>query len=218
MSPRLRSAVSLVAMLVLLTGAPAPPVRACAFDGGAAAGLFDGSFEALYPKSSVVYFAIMDAIDQGVLDRSEFQTIVPGPSGYWRAVGRLESIQERLSAVSSGWSQPEAAISVVFIESNLWARLEPGPRRWELTVHTLGAREGNLVVVTSEGGIAAVMDGRLSAKVAFDRGLIAIDGDELRRNAVQEFFVTAFGPVASSSSGPRGARNARPVRFFGPPR
>jgi hypothetical protein len=217
MSPRLRSAVSLVAMLVLLSGVPAAPARACAFDGNASAGLFDGSFEALYPKSSVVYFAIMDAIDQGVLDRSEFQPIVPGPSGYWRAVGRLESIQQRLSAATPGASQPEAAISVVFIESNLWARLEPA-RGWELTVHTLGAREGDLVVVTSEGGIAAVMDGRLSAKVAFDRGLIAIDGEDVRRNALQELFMAAFGPVASSSSGAQGARHARPVRFFGPSR
>ena len=84
------------------------------------AGLFDSGFQARYPKSSEVYFAIIDAIDQGALERSEFEATVPGPSGYWRAAGRLKSIQQRLSAVTQVEPRPERAMSVVFIESDLW--------------------------------------------------------------------------------------------------
>src|SRR3981081_2988424 len=131
MSSLPRAAAALMAGAVV-SWAPQPAADACAFGGGASAGLFDGSFEAKYPKSSEVYFAIIDAIDQGVLQRSEFEAVVPGPAGYWRAAGRLKSIQQRLSTIVQAEARPELAIAVVFVESDLWARFEPGPRGFEL--------------------------------------------------------------------------------------
>jgi hypothetical protein len=202
---------------VVISAAPQPSARACAFDGGASAGLFDSSFQARYPKSSEVYFAIIDAIDQGALDRSEFEAVVPGPPGYWRAAGRMKSIQQRLSTVAQVEPRPERAIAVVFIESDLWARLEPGPQGFELILHTPGARDGDVVVVTSEGSIAAIMDGRLSAEVAFNRRLIAIDGEPAARDAIQKLLLAAFDPAPSSRSAAYGGGPA-PMRFFGPRR
>src|SRR2546423_1562820 len=90
-------AAVLMAGSVILSWAPQPAAHACAFDSGASIGLFDGSFEAKYPTSSEVYFAIIDAIDQGLLQRSELEVVTPGPAGYWRAAARLKSIQQRLS-------------------------------------------------------------------------------------------------------------------------
>src|SRR3981189_3447433 len=77
------------ATLCLLVGASAPPARACAFDGGASAGLFDGGFEALYPKSSTVYFAIVDAVDHGILEKSAVQPGTPRRSGDVPVAARL---------------------------------------------------------------------------------------------------------------------------------
>ena len=206
------------ATLCLLVGASAPPARACAFDGGASAGLFDGGFEALYPKSSTVYFAIVDAVDQGILEKSAFQPVTPGPSGYWQAVGHINSIGRRLSAAAAGCSQPEQAISLVFIESNLWTRFEPGPQGFGMTAHTPGAREGDGVVVTSEGGIAAVLDGRLPVRVALDRGLIAIDGEPAAAEAIKGLMIAALGIAERSFSSPAGGTRSAPVRLFGPAR
>ena len=138
-----RSAAFVAVVLSLLASGPAPPAGACAFDGGASADLFGGGFEARTPQSSAVYFAIIDAVEQGVIERSAFPPIVPGPEGYWRAVSRLNSIAHRLSAGAKSSAQPGPAISLVFIESDLWARFEPGPQGFALTPHISGAREGS---------------------------------------------------------------------------
>jgi hypothetical protein len=199
---------------VAFSWAPDPSAYACAFDGGASAGLFDGSFVAKYPRSSEVYFATIDAIDQGVLHRSAFE-VVAGPAGYWRAAGRLKSLQQRLSRLAEAETRPERAISVVFIESDLWARLERRPQGFDLVLHTPGAREGDVVVVTSEGAIAAILDGRLSADAAFERGLVAIDGEVAVREAIQKLLMAAFDPAPSSRPVAHG-RGPAPPRFFGP--
>lgn len=212
---RLSPLTTAMAALCLLAES-APPAAACAFDGGAAAGLFDGGFEARYPKSSTVYFAIVDAVEQGILDKSAFQPVTPGPAGYWKAVGRLDSMARRLSAVAAR-SHPEHAISVVLIESNLWARFEPGAQGYGMTAHVAGARQGDVVLVTSEGGIAAVLDGRLPVEVALDRGLIAIDAGPTAGEAIKELMRVALGGPEPPSSAAAGARNG-PARLFGPAR
>ena len=207
--------IAIAALCLLATSSP-PPAAACAFDGGAAAGLFDGSFEARYSKSSTVYFAIVDAVEQGILEKSAFQPVTPGPAGYWKAVGRLDSMARRLSAAAAH-SYPEQAISVVLIESNLWARFEPGAQGYGVTAHIAGARQGDVVLVTSEGGIAAVLDGRLPFEVALDRGLIAIDADPFAGEAIKELMLVALGGPEPRPSAAAGTRNA-PARLFGPAR
>jgi hypothetical protein len=208
--------MSRVAAALIAVVACSGAALACAFDNGASVGLFDSSFEAKYPKSSEVYFATIDAIDQGVLQRAEFEATLAGRAGYWRAAGRLKGLQERLSRGASAEAWPERAISVVFIESDLWARLEHAPQGLDLVLHATGAREGDVVVVTSEGAIAAIMDGRLSADVAFERGLVAIDSDEATRAVVQKLLITGFESAPSAGLAADG--RAAPMRFFGPRR
>jgi hypothetical protein len=211
MSLHLRPAIVMTALLVPLWASPAPPAAACAFDSGSA-GLFDGNFVAVDPQASVVYFAIVDALEQGLLDRAAFQPIAPGSSGYWRAVSRLNGLHRLLSAASG--SQPATAISLMFIESNLWARFEPGPQGLGMSVHTPGAHDGDVVVFTSEAGLAAVLDGRLPVKAALDRGLIAVDDTNSAGNRTKQLMVGALEAPESPVSGTAGA----PVRFFGPAR
>ncbi len=207
--------VSIAGAVVLLSGALHSLAQACAFDNGTSVGMFGGSFEAKYPKSSEVYFAIIDAIDQGVLQQSEFAAVVAGPAGYWRAAGRLKSVQQRLSSVAELESRPGRAIAVVLIESDLWARFAPGPQGFELTLHTPGPRDGDLVVVTSEGSVAAILDGRLSPQVALDRGLIAIDAEAPAHEAARRLLLAAFDSAPRSPSAGNAGR-AAPTRFFGP--
>jgi len=203
----------IMALTCALAAAPAP-ATACAFDNGAP-GIFGDDFKAVHPKSSVVYFAIMDAIEQGVLDRAAFEAIVPGPAGYWRAAGRIAGVHRLMSAAAARVAQPQGAISLVFIESNLWARLTPTAQGFDLVLHTPAAGEGDAVVLTSESGLAAVLDGRLPVKLALERGLIAIDGADGERT--RELIVAALEQTAPAAAGTVGARTA-PVRMFGPAR
>jgi hypothetical protein len=209
MIPNLPGKTVLAAAMLL---AAAPLAAACNYHGGTL-GVFDGSFRALYPKSSVVYFAIVDAVEQGLLERSAFEPSGRGASGYWSAAARLQEIARRLPAAAA---QDAPAMSVVFIESDLWARYEPGPQGYTVRVHTSGPSEGDVTVVTSEPGIAAVLAGQLPATVALERGLIALDGDAAPRDVMQRLLLAALDP-ASSSPAPAGTPNA-PVRLFGPAR
>jgi len=193
----------LLATALLLAGMSLAP--ACNYHGGAF-GVFDGNFRALYPKSSEVYFAIVDAVEEGLIERAAFE---PSESGYLDAARRLEEIARRLPAVDGAPS-----LSLVFIESDLWARYAPGPGGYSVAVHTPGPRAGDVSVVTSEPGLAAVLGGRILPSVAFERGLIALDGEEGARQAVQRLLLAALDPAAHvSASGPRA-----PPRLFGPPR
>jgi hypothetical protein len=205
----------LAPLLCALAAGPASPATACAFDNGSP-GIFGDKFEAVHPKSSVVYFAIMDAIEQGVLDRSAFEAIAPGPAGYWRAAARIAGVHRLLStAAAAKLAKPQRAISLVLIESNLWARLTPAAQGFDLALHTPAAGDGDAVVLTSEGGLAAVLDGKLPIKVALERGLIAIDGNDGEH--VRELIIAALEQDVVSPVGTVGARTA-PVRMFGPAR
>jgi hypothetical protein len=216
MSSFLRAGLlSIAGVVVILSAARLPPAHACAFDSDASVGLFGSGFQTKYPKSSEVYFATIDALEQGVLPRSAFD-VVTGSAGYWRAAGRLKSLQLRLSTVAELGSRPGRAISIVFIESDLWARLEREPQGFDLVLHTPGAREGDVVVVTTEGAVAAIMDGRLSADVAFERDLVAIDSDAGSRALVQKLLMNAFESAPNAS--PTADGRAAPMRFFGPRR
>ena len=85
-----------------------------------------------------------------------------------------------------------------------------------MKVHTSGPSEGDVTVLTSEPGIAAVLAGRFPAAVALERGLIALDGDAARRDAMQRLLLAALDPTSSSPAA-AGTRSA-PVQLFGPAR
>jgi hypothetical protein len=202
MIPSVRSKALLAATILLASVSLA---EACNYHDGAL-GVFDGKFRALYPKSSVVYFAIVDAVEQGLLERAAFEPA--GEGGYWNAAARLNELARRLPAPPAPGAP---AISLVLIESDLWARYEPAAEGYGVAVHVPGPRAGDVMVVTSEAAIVAVLERRLPVEAALERGLIAIDGGAAA--AVQRLLLSALDPAAA----PVSARQA-PVRLFGPPR
>jgi hypothetical protein len=195
------------ALLLLASGVATPPSLACGFDG-----ILGDGFSAEHPKSIAVAFAIGDAVTAGIVDKAAIAPIVPGSPGYWRAVGRINAFQRLLSATSVSGTR-STSISLLFIDSKLWARFSPGPQGYELQVHTSGASPEDIVIVTSETILAAVLDGTMSAQKALDLGLIAIDGKQDEAEAMRHVVVVAtdrarVGSVAGSP--------ATLIRFFGP--
>jgi hypothetical protein len=129
-----------------------------------------------------------------------------GRAGYWRAVGHLTALQRALSAAHDESRTP---VSVLFIDSGLWARLTPAADGFSMDVHTDGAKPGDAVVVTSEPVLAAILEKRLSAADALERGLIAVDGSAAEH--YRRAMTTAFETPAPPADG-----GMRAVRMFGP--
>lgn len=204
---RSASQIAVTSAVLLLLGSGGPPTFACGFDG-----LLGDGFSATHPKSIPVAFAIADVVTAGIVDKVAVAPIVPGSAGYWRAVGRLSTFQRLLSAENPSGAQP-ANISLLFIDSQLWARFSSGPQGYDLQVHTSGPSPNDVVIVTIETILAGVIDGTMQAQKALDVGLIAIDGKEDQVEMMRSIMVTAtdrthIGIVAGSF--------ATPIRFFGP--
>jgi hypothetical protein len=173
---------------------------ACGFDSG----ISSNTFTPVHPKSMTVAFAISDAVGEGALRREAAAPIVPGQEGYWRAVGHLRALQTRLPGDAA------LPLSVVFIDSNLWGRLTPGPQGYVLEPHAEGARDGDVVVVTSEGVLAAILDGDIPMTAALTRGLVVVDGEAAASAATRTLLTESFAVRDAH------ANKVVPVRLFGP--
>lgn len=145
---------------------------ACGFDG-----LLGNSFSALHPRSIQVAFAIRDAVDDGLTPASVLNPITPGSAGYWRAVGRLRSFHKLLSAANNGQASPPA-VSILFIDSNLWTRFHSVDGQIEASVHTIGAKTGDVEIITSEAILSELLAKRISITQALERGLIEVRGSD----------------------------------------
>jgi len=154
-------------VLVLACGA----AEACGFHGA----LGDG-FSALHPRSLQVAFAVQDAVETGIVDKP---SVTPG--SYARAALRLGAVQRRLSGSA-------APISILLVDSGLWTRLDP------LAVHAEGPRPGDVVVLTGEPVLAAMLEGRLPVADAIDRGLVVIDGEAAPARSVGALLRTGLAP------------------------
>jgi hypothetical protein len=163
-----------------------------------------------------VAFAIRDAVDTELIPRAALEPVLAGSRGYWQAVGRLNTVTHLLSAagIKSG-AGPTRAITVLFIDSALWSRIETGPDGLRVEPHVQGAQPGDVVVVTSEAVLAEVLAERLSVEVALASALIMIDGEDVSVQPVRDLLVRGLGKVslATSRDTPRST-----VRFFGPKR
>ncbi|MCC6777433.1 MAG: hypothetical protein IT537_12505 [Hyphomicrobiales bacterium] len=211
MTRKLRQRAFSFALLSLVASPIA--ARACAFDDGSpAAGLFDRDFFAVNAQASTVYFAITDALTQGLLERAAFQPQEAGSAGYWRAAGRITTLHRRIAAAAqqseSGRATP--AMALLLIDSNLWARLTPDTRGLTLAMHATGARPGDVIVATSEVVLAAVLDGHMSVDTALGRGLIALGG--AKAADAKELIAAALAAGTASPDA------TAPVRLFGPAR
>lgn len=208
-----------VAFALLSLVASPIAARACAFDDGSpAAGLFDRDFFAVNAQASTVYFAITDALTQGLLERAAFQPIETGSAGYWRAAGQINAMHRRIAAAAqqseSGRAPP--AMALLLIDSNLWARMTADTQGLTLAMHATGARPGDVIVATSEVVLAAVLDGRMSVDTALGRGLIAISTGAKGADA-KELIAAALSRDTSSKEH-AAPKTAAPVRLFGPAR
>jgi hypothetical protein len=171
---------------------PPTATRACDF-----AGLLGDGFGASHAQSLTVAFAVSDAIDAGVMDKSAFSSALSGRVGYARTVLRLGAFHRRLSATTAKVGAP-GSISVLLGDSRLWSRLSPDARGYGIATHTAGLQAGDVVVVTHEAVLAALVCGKLSIPTALDRGLLVVDGESTAVDSVRSLLNESFGEKKQS--------------------
>jgi hypothetical protein len=157
--------------------------------------LLGDGFGASHTQSLTVAFAVSDAIDAGVIDKSALS----GQVGYERAVLRLGAFHRRLSATTAKVGAP-GSISVLLVDSRLWSRLSPDARGYAIATHTAGPQAGDVVVVTHEAVLAALVSGKLSIATALDRGLLVVDGESTAVDSVRSLLNKSFGKKREKSS------------------
>jgi hypothetical protein len=131
------------------------------------------------------------AVAEGMLPPSALEPIVPGPTGLWRATGHLHALERRLSAALSV-SFPVASMAVLFIDSGLWTRFTRVAGGYASQIHAFAAGSEEIAVVSDEAIIAGILDGRLSARSAIDRGLIVVDAPPAEQERVRDLLTAAF--------------------------
>jgi len=165
---------------------------ACGFDG-----LLGDQFSAQHPKSLLVAMAISDAVAKGFIDRGAVAPVAPGQQGYWRAMARLERFAALLARKSDPVRLPN--VSILLIDSRLWTRLSRGAAHYGMEAHLSGPATGDVVIVTNEFILAALNEGTLTPRRAFDLGIVAVDGDKVLVSVIQEAIVAGGSPEKSSN-------------------
>ena len=113
----------------------------------------------MHPRSIDVALAVREAADRKLIDPALLDARAAGPLGYARATKRLRDFGLTLNG------KPTV---VLFVESGLWTRFAGGAAE----LHATGPQPGDAVIVTSEAVVAAILDGRMSAGEAAQRGLL----------------------------------------------
>jgi len=98
------------------------------------------------------------------------------------AFQKAVSLLERFNAIFQAAAErshapPTSAFAMVFIEPMLWSRFALVEETLKVQIHINGPQPGDLVVISDEPVIAAIVAGRLNANDAVEQGLVRLYGD-----------------------------------------
>lgn len=158
---------------LLLAAGIAQPARtnACGYENPQTVAL--GSLNWVYPDALHVRAAVWQAEDNGLLSGSRPDS--SGPLAFYRATAAVK----KLGANLAGSLQAEngMAVSVVLIPQVMWTRFQFGPEGLTVQTHAEGPQDTDLVIVSEEKVIRALVDGKLDSKTAEQSGLLRFYGD-----------------------------------------
>jgi len=128
-----------------------------------------GGVTTAHAASIPVALAVHDGIGSGRLERL---ADVPPALAVLRANGALRM----LAAMLEPGTATMPAVAVVLVEAHLWSRIVPASAGTQLQFHADGPAPGDVVVVTGEPALRALLDGRMSWEAAIASGLVVIEG------------------------------------------
>ena len=80
----------------------------------------------------------------------------------------------------------------MLVEAHLWGRAVPGPGQLSFQAHADGPASGDVIVVTGEPALAALLDGRLRWDAAIASGLVVVAGPADARAQVAGILARQF--------------------------
>ncbi len=180
-SPRRVGRRWLVALLVAWIAAASPAVaRACVYEAGPAGGL-----SVAHASSIPVAIAIGGAVSAG---RLQPLIEVPPQIALTRASLALRAFAGSIDPSVVGLPP----VAVVLVEAHLWGRATSGPQGPQFAAHVDGPSVGDVILVTGEPALRALLAGDMTWDAALGSGLVVIDGapearDRLSRLLAQRF-------------------------------
>ncbi len=144
-----------------------------------------GGISVVHPSSIPVAVAIGAAVSDG---RLAPLADVPAPLALIRANGAMRTFATALQSDTSDLPP----VAVVLVEAHLWGRALPGvgPQSWQ--AHADGPANSDVVVVTGEPALAALLDGRLQWDAAIASGLVVVAGPIEARAQVARILARQF--------------------------
>ena len=170
----LASFKSVAAMAILALMLPGP-ASACGYDAQ-----IGGRISMAHAASIPVAMAVSDAVGAG---RLSLLAEMPPPLALMRANGAMRT----LAAVLEPGVGTLPPVALVLVEAHLWGRITSGPNGMRFEPHVAGPAAGDVVLVTAEPALKALLDGRITWEAALAAGLVVVDGPPQGRDQLARF-------------------------------
>lgn len=173
--------------------------QACGYHDPASASL--GMLNWAYPDALHVRTAVWMAQAKGRLARLDPLPDADPQSVTFRfeqsirlrdAQSRLDELRTRVHITLAG--QPMPAFAVVLIGPMLWTRFESAEGTMNMVPHATGPARDDVVIVTDEPVVAALAEGRLTAREARAQGLVKTYGTSENVVRLSALLDRAFEP------------------------
>ena len=158
----------------------AAPAGACGYHG-----LLGDSFSASYPGSIDVAIALRSALDRKQLKAAP---AVPPLLGLVRSTRWLEDFGRWAGASVAG--APDFV--VLLVEPGLWTRYRKQGSGLAMEPHVAAPSSGEVVVITGEPALQALVERRLTLADAIKTGVLRLEGAPEEVARVQHLLGTAF--------------------------
>jgi hypothetical protein len=140
----------------------------------------------VYPNSLYVQTAVWQAEDAGVLPSRAAEPI-KDLFAYQRTAQAMRAYGELITKADlAAGEMPH--LSVVLIDTLLWTRFARTADAYAVEVHAEGPAANDVVMVTAGKVIFALVDGTLTPRIAYDRGLIRLYGPPAAVEMVTKHF------------------------------
>ncbi|UUY08294.1 hypothetical protein LRS11_21280 [Pseudomonas sp. J452] len=173
---RRRKRLALSLGLLLLCG----EAQACSYDGLAL------DLALAHPASLDVSLALHQAYQS---KRLATPLLLPGGFGMRRTLSMLEKLRVALAPVVAGES-----FSLLLVEPGLWAHFDGSGAQLRVTLHVAAPGADDNAIITGEGVLQALVQGKLSAEQALQAGLLQVQAAPGQRERLSGRWSQAFTP------------------------
>jgi hypothetical protein len=159
-------------------------VHSCGFEDPNGVESVRGLLNWAYPNALYVRTAVWQAENDGILPSRETAK-ANDFAAYLSTITALKALSSRIGKTAHALAKVPP-LSIVLIDKVLWSRFESGPAGHVAKIHATGPETGDIVIVTEGSVIQALVEGRLTPKLARQMGLLRYYGATDEVSEVQE--------------------------------